>query len=67
VRDWTDLKTDGLRLNRIIRILEKRLRKSKEDDKIIRYANSISILTRQKIEVAKLYLGIKEALEVVTN
>lgn len=63
MKDWADLATDGRRLNRIIRILEKRMNKSDDDDKIIRYANSISLLTREKISVAKLNLGIDEMLK----
>jgi len=65
MRDWTDLATDGRRLNRIIRILEKRMKKIEDDDKIPRYANCISILTREKVNIAKLYLGIEDILKKV--
>ena len=65
MKDWTDLSTDGRRLNRIIRLLERRLYKSDDDDKIIRYANSISMLTREKVTIAKIHLGIDEALKKV--
>jgi len=61
--DWCDLNKDGLRLYRIIRILERRLKKSKNDEKIVRYATCIGILTEKKVNIAKLHLGIKDALE----
>jgi hypothetical protein len=65
MQDWTNLPTHGRRLNRIIRILEKRLKHTKNDEKTIRYANSIALLTRETVNIAKLHLGIKEALEKV--
>jgi len=61
--DWTNLSTHGKRLNRIIRILEKRLKKTNDDDKIIRYSNSIGVLTEKLVNIAKLHLGIKEVYE----
>ena len=63
--DWCDLNKDGLRLYRIIRILEKRLMKSKNDEKIVRYATCIGILTEKKVNIAKLHFGIKDALDRV--
>jgi len=36
-----------------------------DHDKIIRYANAISILTRETVSTAKIYLGIDEALKKV--
>jgi len=65
MRDWTNLPTDGQRLNRIIRMLEKILRKEDDSDKICRLASVIGILTEKKINIAKQHLGIKEALEKV--
>ncbi len=65
MRDWTDLATDGRRLNRIIRILEKRMKRCEDDTKIVHYANSISILTREKVNISKLYLGIEDILKKV--
>ena len=61
--DWTDLPTDGKRLNRIIRRLEKKLKGEDDSDKITRLASVIGILTEKKVSIAKLHLGIKEALE----
>lgn len=63
MRDWTDLGTDGRRLNRIIRILERKLKNTDDDNMIIRYSNSIGFLTLRKLELAKIHLGIKEVLE----
>ena len=62
--DWTNLVTHGKRLNRIIRILEKRLKKTDDDDFIIRYSNSIGVLTEKLVNVAKLELGIKEVYKM---
>ncbi len=61
--DWTNLDLDGKRLNRIIRILETRLKKCQEDDKIIQYCNSIGYITLQKVSIAKIYLGIEDAIK----
>jgi len=61
--DWTNLPTDGKRLNRIIRMLEKRLKQEDDLDKITRLASVIGVLTEKKVNIAKLHLGIKEALE----
>jgi len=63
MRDWTNLSTDGQRLNRIIRMLEKRLKKEEDPDKISRLASVIGVLTEKKVNIAKLHLGIKEAIE----
>lgn len=65
MQDWTNLPTHGKRLNRIIRNLEKRLKKSDDDDFIIRYSNSIGVLTEKLVNIAKLHMGIKDALEKV--
>jgi len=61
--DWTNLSTHGKRLNRIIRILEKKLKKTDDDDFIIRYSNSIGVLTEKLVNIAKLELGIKEVYQ----
>lgn len=65
MRDWTDIGTDGRRLNRLIRRLEKKLNKTEDDDKINKYASTIGILTEKKLSLAKLYLGIEDALDKV--
>ena len=56
---WHDLYTDGRRLNRIIRFLETKMKKAIDDDKIIRYANSIAFLTGKKVEIADKVLGLE--------
>ena len=61
--DWTNLSTHGRRLNRTIRMLEKRLKKTNNDDIIIRYSNSIGVLTEKLVNIAKLELGIKEVYQ----
>ena len=60
---WTDLYTDGRRLNRIIRYLETKMKKAIDDDKIIRYANSIAFLTGKKVEIVDKVLGVEFILK----
>ena len=61
--DWTNLSTHGRRLNRIIRILEKLMKKEDDVDKITRLASVIGILTEKVVNIAKLELGIKEVYQ----
>jgi len=56
---WHDLYADGRRLNRIIRFLETKMKKATNDDKIIRYANSIAFLTGKKVEIIDKVLGVE--------
>ncbi len=56
---WHDLYTDGERLNRIIRYLETKMKKATDDDKIIKYANSIGFLTGKKVEIVDKVLGVE--------
>jgi len=63
MQSWTNLPTHGKRLNRIIRLLEKKLKQTDDDDFIIRYSNSIGVQTEKLINIAKLHLGIKDALD----
>ena len=60
---WHDLYTDGKRLNRIIRYLETKMKKATDDDKIIRYANSIGFLTGKKVEIVDKVLGVEFILK----
>ena len=61
--DWTNLSTHGRRLNRIIRILEKLMKKEDDVDKITRLASVIGVLTEKVVNIAKLELGIKEVYQ----
>ena len=56
---WADLYVDGARLDRIIRILEKKLKKTTDDEKIIKYANSITYITSKKTEIVDKVLGVQ--------
>jgi len=56
---WHNLYTDGERLNRIIRYLETKMKKATDDDKIIKYANSIGFLTGKKVEIVDKVLGVE--------
>jgi len=61
--DWTNLSTHGRRLNRIIRILEKLMKKEDDVDKITRLASVIGVLSEKVVNIAKLELGIKEVYQ----
>lgn len=61
--DWTNLSTHDRRLNRIIRILEKLMKKEDDVDKITRLASVIGVLTEKIVNIAKLELGIKEVYQ----
>jgi len=61
--NWAEITIDGRRINRIIRYLETKLKKCTDDDKIIRYANSIAFLTGKKLEIADRVLGIHQILK----
>ena len=56
---WTDLHIDGRRLDRIIRRLEKKLKKTEDDEKMVKYANSITYVTSKKIELVDMVLGVR--------
>ncbi len=62
-KEWTDLNQDGKRLNRIIRILETKLKKTEDDDKTIKIANSICYLTSKKVEIADRVLGVSHLVK----
>jgi len=61
--DWADFDIDGKRLERIIKILFKHLKKAKSDEKIIRLSNAIGFNTSKKIEVAKIHHDIQTLLD----
>ncbi len=61
--DWTNLSVHGRRLNRIIRILEKLMKKEDDVDKITRLASVIGVLTEKVVNIANLELGIKEVYQ----
>jgi len=61
--EWDDFSKDGKRLERIIKILFKHLKKTKSDEKIIRLSNAIGFNTSKKIEVAKIHHDIQSLLD----
>ncbi len=63
IRNWTDIDKDGRRLDRILRLLERKLKKTTEDDKIIRYCNSICYITSKKLELVNIVLGVRELIK----
>ena len=60
--EWDDFSRDGKRLERIIKILFRHLKKAKSDEKIVRLSNSIAFITAKKMEVAKFHYNIEEIL-----
>jgi len=56
---WHDLYVDGKRLDRVIRRLERRLRKTEDDEKMIKLANSITYVTSKKMELVDMVLGVE--------
>ncbi len=60
-QNWTDFNKSGSRLDKIIKKLYKNFRDSKDIEKRIRLANSISVLTNSMVGLAKIELGIDEA------
>jgi len=60
-QNWTDLNKSGSRLDKIIKKLYKNFKDSKDIDKRIRLANSISVMTNSMVALAKVELGIDEA------
>ena len=62
-KKWPDLYIDGSRLDRVIRLLETKLKKTEDDDKIIKYANSIAYLTSKKIEIVDRVLGVQSLIK----
>ena len=60
--NWYDLDRDGRRLARLIRFLETRMKKCRSDDKIIRYAQTIGLLTSKKAEICKFRYNVDDML-----
>ena len=65
--NWDDFSKDGLRLERIIKILFRNLKKAKSDEKIVRLSNSIAFVTAKKMEVAKFHHKIEEIIKYQTQ
>ena len=57
-QNWTDLNIDGRRLDRHLRMLDRKLKKTTDDDKIIKICNSICYITSKKIELVNIVLGV---------
>jgi len=60
--DWTDLNTDGRRLNRIIRQLETKIKNETNDDMKLAYIDRLIKCTHEKSQLAQLVLGVQEVL-----
>jgi len=62
-QNWTDLNKDGRRLDRLLRMLERKLKKTTDDYKIIKYCNSICYITSKKIDLVNIVLGVSELVK----
>ena len=63
--DLTDFSIDCRRLERIIKILFRHLKKVRSDEKLVRLSNSIAFITSKKIEVAKIQSNLQERLDKI--
>jgi len=61
---WSDMDVDGRRLARLIRFLETKMKKCKNEDKIIRYAQVIGLLIAKKVDVAVLRFDVDKFLKL---
>lgn len=61
--NWDDFSKDGLRIERILKILFRHLKKAKSDEKIIQLSNAIGFNTSKKIQVAKIHHDIQRLLD----
>jgi hypothetical protein len=62
---WHDLYSDGLRLEYIIKQLNKKFKKyTKADDEamMLTYADSIRKITMDKVNIAKVVLGVEDVI-----
>lgn len=61
-QSWVSVERDGRRLDRMIRMLEKKVKKCQDDEKIIKFCNAIGFLTSKKKEYQDDVLNIKEII-----
>jgi len=61
-QSWVTTEKDGKRLDRLIRMLEKKVKKCQDDEKIIKFVNAIGFITAKKKEYQDDVLGIKKIL-----
>jgi len=59
---YLDITKDAKRLDRTIRALEKRVKKTKSDDLLIKLANSITYCTEKKIGICDKIIHLDEIL-----
>lgn len=60
---WADLSIDGKRLDRMIRMAEKKLKGIKDIDHFVRVLNSICYLTDKKVAISKTCVRLHELLD----
>jgi len=61
--NWYDLDRDGRRLARLILFLETKMKKCRSEDKIIRYAQTIGLLTSKKAEICKFRYNVDDLIK----
>lgn len=50
-KKWTDLESNGRRIERMIRLMEKCMKECENEDVRIKYANAIAYATKTKMEI----------------
>jgi len=60
-KSWTDLESSGRRMERLCRMLDKRIKNLDPDDyeTLVKLANSIAYVTKTKIEIINIHLNLK--------
>ena len=60
-KNWTDLEANGRRMERLCRMMERRIKCLDPEDieTLVKLANSISYVTKTKMEIVNIHLNLK--------
>ena len=61
--NWTDLYKDGRRLNRIIRLLESKIKNETNDEMTLAYIDRLIKVTHEKVQLANTVLEVRGILK----
>ena len=61
--NWADLYRDGRRLNRIIRILESKIKQEKNDEIKLACIDRLIKTTHEKVLIVNMVLGVQDILK----
>ena len=61
--NWTDLYKDGRRLNRIIRLLESKIKNETNDEMALAYIDRLIKVTHEKVQLANTVLEVRGILK----